>query len=124
MLFQVSGQIRSVAECGDASPARRCGIESHPIPQRRPPLASLRIQPFDLSFRTAYAQAKELALAQGTVPLATAGSIQAEKRGEGRFVYRYRYDAAGKRSAEYLGPEGEDDTRARVERARAEIRDT
>jgi len=86
-------------------------------------VASLRIQPFDLSFRTAYAQAKELALAQGTVPLATAGSIQVEKRRGGRFVYRYRYDAAGKRSAEYLGPEGAEDTGARVERARAEIRD-
>jgi len=86
-------------------------------------LASPRIQPFDLSFRTAYAQAKDLALAQATVPLATAGSIQLEKRREGRFAYRYRYDAAGRRRAEYLGPEGADDTRERVERARAEIRD-
>lgn len=86
-------------------------------------MASLRIQPFDLSFRTAYAQAKELALAQEKVPLATAGSIQVEKRREGRFVYRYRYDAAGKRSAEYLGPEGADDTGARAEQARADIRD-
>jgi YD repeat-containing protein len=86
-------------------------------------MASVRIQPLDLSFRTAYAQAKELALAQKEVSLATAGSIQAEKRREGRFVYRYRYDAAGKRVAEYLGPEGAGDTAARLGRALAEIRD-
>jgi hypothetical protein len=83
----------------------------------------ITLKTFDLSFRTAYAQAKELALAQREVPLLTAGSLQVEKRGGGRFVYRYRYDATGKRVAEYLGPQSADTTMTKVERARQEIED-
>jgi YD repeat-containing protein len=78
----------------------------------------------DLSFRTAYAQAKELARAQGTIPLLTAGNVQTETRNGSRFVYRYRYDGAGKRVAEYLGPEGAPQTKAKAETAQAEIRDS
>jgi hypothetical protein len=83
----------------------------------------IQLKTFDLSFRTAYAQAKELALAQKEVPLLTAGSVQVEKRAGSQFVYRYRYDAAGKRITEYLGPQSDVKTTAEVERARQEIRD-
>lgn len=84
---------------------------------------ALKLKFFDLSFRTAYAQAKELALAQGQIPLFTAGTLQTERRGGKRFVYRYRYDAAGKRITEYLGPEGDPDTATRMEQAGGEIRE-
>ena len=57
---------------------------------------------------------------QAAVPLASAGSIQVEKRHGSSFVYRYRY-AGGKRVAEYLGPEGAEDTARKIETARAEI---
>ena len=82
----------------------------------------IRLKIFDLSLRTAYAQGKELALAQKEVPLLTAGSVQIETRAGGQVVYRYRYDATGKRTAEYLGPHSDERTRARVERAREEMR--
>src|SRR5262245_53832916 len=81
----------------------------------------LRLRSIDLSFRTAYAQAKEIALAQDAVPLATAGSIETEERSGRRFVYRYRYDATGKRVTEYIGPHDAEDTSRKVELARAEI---
>jgi len=77
----------------------------------------------DLSFRTAYAQAKELALAQGEIPLLTAGSLQEEERGNARFVYRYRYDGAGKRVSEYLGPADDEETAAKIDQAHGEIAD-
>ena len=83
----------------------------------------MKLKYFDASLHTAYAQAKELALAQQSVPLLTAGSIQTEERAGSRFVYRYRYDASGKRIAEYLGPASDADTAAKVERADQEIRD-
>lgn len=76
---------------------------------------------FDVSLHTAYAQAKELALAQGSVPLLTAGSLQTESRAGGRFVYRYRYDARGKRVAEYLGAAAEVATAEKVEAAKQEM---
>jgi hypothetical protein len=57
------------------------------------------------------------------VPLLTAGSVQVERRAGGQFVYRYRYDATGKRISEYLGAHSEESTKARIERAREEIRD-
>lgn len=81
----------------------------------------MKIRFFDLSFRTAYAQAKETALAQDAVPLITAGSLQTETRAGKAFVYRYRYDATGKRMTEYLGPEADESTAEAVGRARAEI---
>jgi hypothetical protein len=83
----------------------------------------IRFDRFDLSFRTAYAQAKELALAQTQVPLLTAGSIQTEKRAGSRFVYRYRYDVTGKRIAEYLGPESDEKTAAKIQSAKDDIKD-
>jgi hypothetical protein len=86
-------------------------------------LVLIRLKKFDVSLRTAYAQGKELALAQKEVPLWTAGSVQVEKRAGGQFVYRYRYDATGKRAAEYLGPHSDERTMARVERVREEMRD-
>jgi hypothetical protein len=83
----------------------------------------LKLKYFDVSLHTAYAQAKELALAQKVVPLLTAGSLQTEDRSGGRFVYRYRYNASGKRIAEYLGPQSDPATTAKVEQAEQEIRD-
>ena len=83
----------------------------------------IHLKTFDLSLRTAYAQAKEIALAQQEVPLLTAGTVQFESRAGGRFAYRYRYDATGKRITEYLGPESDEQTRIRVEQARLEIRE-
>lgn len=77
---------------------------------------------FDLSFRTAYAQAKEAALTQPAVSLLTPGSVQTETRGGSKFVYRYRYDATGKRVAEYLGPAGDDDTTAKIRSIEEDIR--
>ena len=77
---------------------------------------------FDISLRTVYAQAKELAQAQAQVPFITPGSVQIEPRGERRFVYRYRYDGTG-RGAEYLGPEDDEATVAKVMEATAEIRE-
>ena len=70
-----------------------------------------------------YAQAKELATSQHTVPLLTAGSLQTEERAGGLFVYRYRYDAKGKRTAEYLGSESSPETASKVEQAKREIAD-
>lgn len=83
----------------------------------------LKLKKFDVSLRTAFAQAKEIALAQKAIPLLTAGSIQTEERAGGRFVYRYRYDAGGKRIAEYLGPASDQATAAKLERAQQEIAD-
>ena len=83
----------------------------------------LKIKKFDVSLRTVYAQAKELALAQKAVPLLTAGSLQTEERAGGRFVYRYRYDASGKRITEYVGPLSGAGTAEKIEQGRAEIRD-
>ena len=85
-------------------------------------MASIRLKRFDLSFRTAYAQAKELALAQREVPLLTPGAVQTERRRGSKFVYRYRYDATGKRVAEYIGPEGDKDTAGKVAAITEEIR--
>lgn len=82
-----------------------------------------KINKFDVSLRTVYAQAKELAAAQGEVPLLTAGSLQTEERAGGRFVYRYRYDASGKRVTAYLGAAAGAATAEKVEQAQAEIRD-
>jgi hypothetical protein len=87
----------------------------------RNPLFKIKL--FDISLHTAYAQAKEVALAQKTVPLLTAGSIQTEERAGSKFVYRYRYDANGKRIAEYLGPLSDPATSEKVERATQEIKD-
>ncbi len=58
---------------------------------------------FDLSFGTAYAQAKEIALTQPHVPLETPGSVQLEQRGGQPFYYWYRYNLDGKRITTYLG---------------------
>jgi hypothetical protein len=85
--------------------------------------ALISLNYFDVSLHTAYAQAKELALAQHSVPLLTAGSIQTEQRAGGQFVYRYRYNAAGKRVTEYLGPASDTATAERVEAAKQEIAD-
>ena len=79
------------------------------------------LQLFDVSLRTAYAQAKELASAQATVSLTSPGSLQVEARGAHRFVYRYRSDATGRRTADYLGPEHEPATLAKVEAANLEL---
>lgn len=76
-----------------------------------------------MSFRTAYAQAKEIALAQEQVPLRTAGTVQVEQRAGGKFAYRYRYEASGKRVTEYLGALADGGTTAKIERAREEIAD-
>ena len=81
----------------------------------------VRLRTFDLSLRTAYAQAKETALAQHQVRLLTAGTVQVEIRAGGKFAYRYRYDATGKRITEYLGPEPDGQTKLRIEQARLEI---
>lgn len=78
---------------------------------------------FDISLRTAYAQAKETALAQRKVALVTAGSLRTEERRGQPFVYRYRYDANGKRITEYLGAEQEPETAAKVKQATAEIQE-
>ncbi len=76
---------------------------------------------FDTSLRTVYAQAKELAQAQQVVPLLTAGSIQTEQRAGGRFVYRYRYNAGGKRITEYIGAVSEATTVKKLERLKLEM---
>ena len=87
-------------------------------------MATFKLRYLDLSFRTAYAQAKDLARAQASIPLRTAGSIQIETRNGSRFVYHYSYNGAGKRVAEYLGPEGAAETTAKVAQIQADIRDT
>jgi hypothetical protein len=81
----------------------------------------INLKTFDVSFRTAYAQAKELARAQDAVPLRTAGSVQIEQRGGGEFAYRYRYDVRGKRVTEYLGALSDRETAERLRRAKAAI---
>lgn len=83
----------------------------------------MKIKLFDVSLRTAYAQAKEIALTQRAIPLLTAGTIQVEERAGSRFVYRYRYDATGRRITEYLGPESNGETEKRLAQARDEIRE-
>jgi len=87
-------------------------------------MAAFKLRRFDMSFRTAYAQAKELARAQDGIALLTAGSILVQERNGSRFAYRYRYDGAGKRIAEYLGPEGAAETTEKIEEAEAEICDS
>ena len=81
----------------------------------------IKLKVFDISFRTAYAQAKELARTQLRVPLQTAGTIQVERRGGHEFAYRYRYDIRGKRITEYLGAMSEAETSEKVAQAQAEI---
>jgi hypothetical protein len=76
---------------------------------------------YDLSLRTAYAQAKAHAQTQAQVSLSTPGSLQVEPRGGRRFVYRYRYDATGRRVRDYLGPEDDEATVAKVADVNAEI---
>jgi len=83
----------------------------------------LKLKIFDISLRTAYAQAKELAAAQQAVPLRTAGTVRVEERSGQRFAYRYRYDAAGKRITEYLGALSDEATASKLEQAREEIKD-
>ncbi len=78
---------------------------------------------FDVPLRTSYFQAKELAMAQQQVPLTTPGSLQIEQRGDGHFVYRYRYEISGRRTTEYLGREDDEATVAKVAAANDEIRD-
>jgi hypothetical protein len=85
-------------------------------------MAAVSLKRFDLSFRTAYAQAKELALAQREVPMLTPGTVQVESRRGSKFAYRYRYDANGKRVTEYLGPEGDKGTSAKLQAIEEEIR--
>jgi len=85
-------------------------------------MAAIRLKRFDLSFRTAYAQAKELALTQREVPLLTPGAVQTESRRGSKFVYRYRYGAGGKRVAEYVGPESGKETTEKLEVIEEEIR--
>lgn len=85
------------------------------------PRTLIRLNLFDLSLRTAYAQAKEIALAQQTVPLVTAGSVRIEQRAGSEFAYRYRYEATGKRITEYLGAVSDKATTAKLDQARAEI---
>ena len=82
-----------------------------------------RLEFFDLSFRTAYAEAKDLALAQASVSLLTAGTLQTEIRAGKPFVYRYRYDGSGKRVTEYLGAADDPATLARSAQADGDIRD-
>ena len=81
----------------------------------------MKLKYFDVSLHTVYAQAKESALAQKSVPLLTAGSLQTEDRAGGKFVYRYRYDPLGKRITEYLGAQDDPGTTAKLEQARQEI---
>jgi len=76
---------------------------------------------YDVSIRTVYAQAKELAQAQAQVSLTTPGSLQVEPRGGRRFVYRYRYDSAGRRVRDYLGPEDDEATIAKVAEVNADL---
>ena len=83
----------------------------------------IKLKFFDVSFRTAYAQAKELALAQSHVPVLTAGTVRVEKRAGSEFAYRYRYDATGKRITEYLGALSDPATTGCIEQAREEIKD-
>ena len=78
---------------------------------------------FDLSFRTAYSQAKELAMAEAKVPLSTPGTVQLEVRSGRQFYYRYYYDPSGKRRSEYLGAANDPATMARIETLQAEIVD-
>ena len=83
----------------------------------------MKLRFFDLSFRTAYAQAKELAMTQREVPLLSPGTLQTEERGGSNFIYRYRYDATGKRITEYLGAADDPATIAKAEQAGDEIAD-
>ena len=83
----------------------------------------MKLKFFDVSFRTAYAQAKELALSQPAVPLLTAGTLQTEDRAGKQFTYRYRYDASGKRVTEYLGPTDHAETAVKVAIAKDEIKE-
>ncbi|NIO09202.1 MAG: hypothetical protein GTO40_14800 [Deltaproteobacteria bacterium] len=83
----------------------------------------LKLRFLDLSFRTAYAQAKELALAQSEIPLLTPGTVRVEERSGRQFAYRYRYDATGKRITEYLGAMSDSATTGRIEHAHEEIKD-
>ena len=55
--------------------------------------------------------------------MAWAPSSATAKRARGQFVYRYRYDANGKRTAEYLGALSDAATTAKVEQATQEISD-
>lgn len=65
-----------------------------------------RLERFDLSDRTAFAQATELAMAQERIPLGPPGSLVAEVRDGRTYHYAWRYGHDGRRQKHYIGLDG------------------
>lgn len=87
---------------------------------RRPAFA---LEPFDLAFRTLFAQTQELALAQATIPVGSIGSVAIEVREGSEYAYWRGYDAAGRPIRQYVGPAGDPATRARIAELESSIAD-
>lgn len=81
------------------------------------------VVPFDLAFRTLFAQTQELAFAQTQIPVGSIGSVSIEVREGGEYAYWRGYDPAGKLVRQYIGPAGDAVTRARVAELEGAIAD-
>lgn len=74
-----------------------------------------------LALQTTFAELKRQALEQPSLLVGTPGSVVVRTTGGRRFFYRDFYDPAGKKAAEYLGPEGDPAAQARAAAIREQI---
>lgn len=74
-----------------------------------------------LALQTAFSEVKRQANEQPAVFSGTPGSVGLREVKGSRFFYRQWYDAAGKKRGDYLGPEDDDATNARVAQLKEEI---
>jgi hypothetical protein len=70
--------------------------------------------PHPLVLETAYSEVKQRAFEQTMLLVGTPGSVGSREVNGSRFLYRQFYDAAGKKVADYLGPEGDPEAEARA----------
>jgi hypothetical protein len=73
--------------------------------------------------QTFYAEARERAYAQASVPIGTVGNIDVELRAGHEYVYWRHVDANGTAVREYLGSEGDAKAAKTIERRIAELSD-
>ncbi len=72
-----------------------------------------------LALQTAFSELKRQAFEQSVVLIGTPGSVVVRTNAGRRFLYRDYYDPAGKKAADYIGPEQDEAAQARA----AEIRE-
>lgn len=74
-----------------------------------------------LALQTAFAELKRQALEQPAVLIGTPGSVVVRTNAGRRFFYRDYYDPAGKKAADYIGPEQDEAALARAVEIRERI---